>query len=47
MGVPTFGFTAINQTPILMHGDNEFLNKDILLEGVKIFMKIITEIANV
>ncbi|XP_051154223.1 aminoacylase-1-like [Leptopilina boulardi] len=47
MDIPTFGFTPINQTPIRMHGDNEFLNKDIFLKGIKIFMEIITEIANV
>ncbi|XP_043464251.1 aminoacylase-1-like [Leptopilina heterotoma] len=47
MGVPTFGFTPINYTPIRMHGDNEFLNKDIFLKGIEIFMNIITEIANV
>ncbi|XP_033228168.1 aminoacylase-1-like [Belonocnema kinseyi] len=47
MGIPSLGFTPINNTPILMHSYNEFLNKDVFLKGIEIFMKILPEIANV
>lgn len=37
MGMPSLGFTAINNTPILMHSNNEFLNKDVFLKGIEIY----------
>jgi hypothetical protein len=40
-GVPAFGFSPINNTPILLHDHNEFLNEKIFLKGIDILYKIV------
>ncbi|XP_051172660.1 aminoacylase-1-like isoform X2 [Leptopilina boulardi] len=47
IGIPALGFSPINNTPPLLHAHNEYLNKDIFLKGITIFINIITAIANV
>ena len=47
VGIPAFGFSPMNHTPILLHDHNEFLNEKIFLRGIEIFKDVITEIANV
>lgn len=47
LGIPAFGFSPMINTPPLLHASNEYLNKDVFLEGIDIFMKIITAVANV
>lgn len=47
LGIPAIGFTPINKTPMLLHAHNEFINKDSLLKGIKIYYDILTAIANV
>ncbi|XP_051172670.1 aminoacylase-1A-like [Leptopilina boulardi] len=46
LGIPALGFSPINNTRVLLHADNEYLNKDIFLKGITIFMKIIIAVAN-
>ena len=46
-GIPAFGFSPMNHTPILLHDTNEFLNEKIVLRGIDIFGDIISEIASV
>jgi len=45
-GIPSFGFSPINATPILLHDHNEFLNEKIFLRGIEIFTKIIHDLAD-
>lgn len=37
----------MNNTPVLLHDHDEFIQADIYLRGVQIFQKIISNIANV
>lgn len=37
----------MNKTEILLHDHDEYLNKDIFLKGIDIYMKIIPAVANV
>lgn len=46
-GIPAFGFTPINQTPLLLHAHDEFVNKRKFLEGIEIYRGIFTEIGNI
>ena len=46
-GIPTFGFSPMPNTPILLHDHNEFLNENIFLKGIDIFCDIISEVAQV
>jgi len=46
LGIPAFGFSPINNTPILLHDHNEFLNDKIFLRGIEIYETIITDLAN-
>ena len=46
VGIPALGFSPMNNTPVLLHDHNEFLNEKVFLKGIPIFMDIITEIAN-
>ena len=47
VGIPAFGFSPMNHTPVLLHDTNEFLNEKIFLRGIDIFCDVITEIASV
>lgn len=47
VGIPAIGFSPMNKTKILLHDHDEYLNKDIFLKGIEIYMKIIAAVANV
>eukprot|EP01112_Ceratiomyxa_fruticulosa_P009736 TRINITY_DN2551_c0_g1_i2.p1 TRINITY_DN2551_c0_g1~~TRINITY_DN2551_c0_g1_i2.p1 ORF type:complete len:426 (+),score=98.35 TRINITY_DN2551_c0_g1_i2:60-1280(+) len=47
IGIPAFGFSPINNTPILLHDHNEFLNEKVFVRGIEIYSHIITALANV
>ena len=46
VGIPAFGFSPMNHTPILLHDTNEFLNENIFLKGIDIFCDVIAEVAS-
>ena len=46
-GISVFGFSPMNNTPVLLHDHNEFLNEKIFLKGIDIFSDIIAELASV
>uniref|UniRef100_A0A6P4FWV1 N-acyl-aliphatic-L-amino acid amidohydrolase n=1 Tax=Drosophila rhopaloa TaxID=1041015 RepID=A0A6P4FWV1_DRORH len=47
VGIPALGFSPMNNTPVLLHDHDEFLQADTYLKGVEIFKKIISSVANV
>ena len=47
IGIPAIGFSPMNNTPILLHDHNEFLNETVFLKGIDIFEDIIENVANV
>lgn len=47
VGIPALCFSPMNKTKMLLHDHDEYLNKDIFLRGIEIYMKIIPAIANV
>ena len=46
LGIPALGFSPMNKTPLLLHDHNEYLNKNTFLDGIKIYIEIITAVAN-
>jgi len=46
-GIQAFGFSPMNNTPILLHDHNEFLNEKTFLRGIDIYCTIIQRVANV
>lgn len=46
IGIPAFGFTPINNTPILLHDHNEFLNEKVFLTGIDILYRVALDLAN-
>lgn len=47
VGIPALGFSPMNHTPVLLHDHDEFLNADIFLKGIDIYVKLISNVANV
>ncbi|KRY65835.1 Aminoacylase-1 [Trichinella pseudospiralis] len=45
--IPAYGFSPIIKTPVLLHDNDERLNKDVYLEGIRIYEQLIEELANV
>ncbi|WAR26479.1 ACY1-like protein [Mya arenaria] len=45
-GYPAIGFSPMNNTPILLHDHNEFLNEDVFMKGIDIYCGIIPAMAN-
>lgn len=46
VGIPAIGFSPINNTPILAHAHDEYIEADMYLKGIEIFKKVITNLAN-
>jgi len=47
VGIPAIGFSPMNNTPILLHDHNEFLNEAVFLSGIDIFTDVIANVADV
>ncbi|KAM8929987.1 aminoacylase-1-like [Pelodytes ibericus] len=47
VGYPALGFSPMNNTPILLHDHNEYLNEEVFLRGIHIYTKIISSLASV
>lgn len=47
VGIPALGFSPMNNTPILLHDHDEFLKADVFLNGIDIYVKLITSVTNV
>ena len=47
VGIPAIGFSPMNNTPILLHDHDEFLNETVFLRGIDIFVDIVANIADV
>ena len=47
LGLPAIGFSPMPNTPVLLHDHNEFLNEEVFLKGIEIFVDIIENVANV
>lgn len=47
MGIPAIGFSPMNRTPILLHDHNEFLNEQVFLNGVDVYVQLIPALASV
>ncbi|GFS02543.1 aminoacylase [Elysia marginata] len=45
-GVDMIGFSPMNNTPILLHDHNEYLNEKVFLRGIDIYCKIIPALAD-
>ncbi|XP_063680408.1 aminoacylase-1-like isoform X1 [Bolinopsis microptera] len=46
-GIPAYGFSPINNTPILLHDHNEWLGVDTFMRGIDILGTVIRDLANV
>jgi aminoacylase len=46
VGIPAIGFSPMNNTPVLLHDNDEFLHADVYLKGIEIYKKIISNVAN-
>lgn len=47
LGLPAIGFSPMNNTPILLHDHDEFLNEKVFLHGIEIYCELLTALANV
>lgn len=45
-GIPAIGFSPMNNTPVLLHDHDEYLQADVYLKGIKIYEKILEKIGN-
>lgn len=46
VNIPALGFSPMNNTPILLHDHNEFLNEKVFLRGIDIYCTIIAALAD-
>lgn len=46
LGIPAIGFSPMNNTPMLLHDNDEFLQADVYLRGIEIYKAIIANIAD-
>jgi len=46
LGIPAFGFSPMNNTPVLLHDHDEYLNESVFLRGVDIYVALLEKIVN-
>jgi aminoacylase len=46
LGIPAFGFSPMNNTPVLLHDHDEYLNEAVFLRGVDIYEALLEKIIN-
>lgn len=46
-GIPALGFSPLNNTPVLLHDNDEYVGVDTFLKGITIYEKLLRKIANV
>lgn len=46
IGIPSIGFSPMNNTPILLHDHDEFLKADVYLRGIEIYHQILLALLN-
>lgn len=46
LGIPAFGFSPMNKTPVLLHDHDEYLSETTFLTGIDIYVKLIPAVAN-
>jgi len=44
--LPCFGFSPIRNTPVLLHDHNEYLEVKVFLEGIEVYERVISDLAN-
>ena len=45
-GYKAIGFSPMNNTPVLLHDHNEFIDEKVFLRGIEIYEKLIASLAN-
>lgn len=45
-GITAFGFSPMNNTPILLHDHNEYIDRTVFLNGIEVFVQILLEFGN-
>ncbi|KAF4747127.1 adenylate cyclase [Perkinsus olseni] len=45
-GLPCFGFSPMRNTPILLHDHNEFITEEALVEGIRVYAKVLPILAD-
>jgi aminoacylase len=45
VGVNAFGFSPMNRSPILLHEHNEFIQEDVFLQGIEVYVKLIERLS--
>lgn len=46
IGIPSIGFTAMANTPVLLHANDEYIHADTYLEGIRVYKEIIERLGN-
>ncbi|RZC64811.1 hypothetical protein C5167_008504 [Papaver somniferum] len=46
LGIPTFGFSPMTNTPILLHEHNEYLEETVYIRGIKIYESVIRALSS-
>jgi aminoacylase len=46
LDIPAFGFSPMNNTPILLHDHNERLHVDVFTRGIEIYVTLIETLVN-
>ncbi|XP_034242125.1 aminoacylase-1-like isoform X1 [Thrips palmi] len=47
VGIPAFGFSPMNNTPVLLHDHDEYLNESVFLRGIDIYYNLLSAVGNV
>lgn len=46
LNIPSFGFSPLKNTPVLLHDHNEYVSEQVFLEGIGVYVTLIEAVAN-
>ncbi len=46
LGIPSFGFSPIRRSPILLHEHNEYIDESVFIEGIGVYKKLLPRLAD-
>jgi len=44
-GIPAFGFMPINNTPVLLHDNDEYVNENVFIRGITFYECILENLS--
>ena len=46
LDIPCFGFSPLHNSPVLLHEHNEYVTREVFVEGIQVYEKLLEHMGN-